>query len=218
MASSVGDRLRAARKAAKLTLEAVGKHVGVTLQAVQQWEMGLNEPPISAVVSMAELMRADLVWILTGKGTDPRRRRSDFIAAAKSVPRLDPQLFRQSSSKARVDALLGEDMCPVLSDCSPETFWFLIEDDRNAPEFLRGDKIIFDPRVAPVPGDMVLVYLPRLNELIFGEYGLDLSDGTAIQIVSLNPGWGRCVIRPNDRAEIVGTMIQHIRNRRAHSG
>ena len=46
-----GDRLLSARKAADMSQEELGNRLGVSLQAVQQWEEGATEPSVGLASS-----------------------------------------------------------------------------------------------------------------------------------------------------------------------
>lgn len=57
---SVGRRIRAARKAASLTLEELGKQIGVSNQALSAIERGIANPSKQTLVSLAKLFKDDL--------------------------------------------------------------------------------------------------------------------------------------------------------------
>lgn len=60
------QRLRAAREAADLTLDAVGKAVGVTAQAVYRWEKGSSLPSSDRIVRLARVLDVTPDYLLTG--------------------------------------------------------------------------------------------------------------------------------------------------------
>ena len=49
----IGDRIRQARLAAGLTLDALGQKVGVTHTAIQKYEKGVLTPPSSQLLKLA---------------------------------------------------------------------------------------------------------------------------------------------------------------------
>ena len=49
----IGDRIRHARLAAGLTLDALGEKVGVTHTAIQKYEKGILTPPSSQLLKLA---------------------------------------------------------------------------------------------------------------------------------------------------------------------
>jgi SOS-response transcriptional repressor LexA len=75
-------------------------------------------------------------------------------------------------------------------------FAFRVWDDRNAPEFQPGDRVVIDPTCKPAPGDMVFAIAG--GDLIFARYTQPRT------LNSLNAAWGE---PPVDR--IVGVMVDH---------
>lgn len=61
------ERLTAARKAAKLTQNAVAEHLGVSFQAVSLWERGDASPDIDRLGRLAELLNVTVDYLLCGK-------------------------------------------------------------------------------------------------------------------------------------------------------
>jgi len=50
----IGNRIRQARLAAGLTLDALGEKVGVTHTAIQKYEKGILTPPSSQLLKLAQ--------------------------------------------------------------------------------------------------------------------------------------------------------------------
>lgn len=61
------ERLRAARAAAGLTQEQVGRALGVSAQTIANWEHGRTSPSTADVARLAALYRVSCDWLLTGK-------------------------------------------------------------------------------------------------------------------------------------------------------
>ncbi len=53
--SALGQRLRTARKHARITQQAAGEHLGVRTQTLRNWEAGRNEPEHSRLRALASL-------------------------------------------------------------------------------------------------------------------------------------------------------------------
>lgn len=65
----MGARLRVARKRKQLTLAKVGEKLGVSAQAVAQWEYGEAEPSIDTLAILTRLLGvhlSDLLGVQTG--------------------------------------------------------------------------------------------------------------------------------------------------------
>lgn len=57
--NELGDRLRAARRAANLTQADVARQLGVHVMSVSQWERGVNTPEEARLAKLAELYGAE---------------------------------------------------------------------------------------------------------------------------------------------------------------
>ncbi|MNL50274.1 hypothetical protein D3C87_1732760 [compost metagenome] len=94
-------------------------------------------------------------------------------------------------------------------------FGFEIQDQSMAPQFQPSDRIIVDPRVAPVPGSHVVAIL-RNSIVLFAKYRPhDLEGGAtaAFDLVPLNEDFPSF---HSDRHEtmVIGTAVEHRRNLR----
>jgi DNA-binding transcriptional regulator YiaG len=58
----VAQRIKAARAAAGLSQEAVGRYLGVTFQQVQKYENGRNRVSAGKLMMIAELLGHDVQW------------------------------------------------------------------------------------------------------------------------------------------------------------
>lgn len=79
-----GERLKLARKKAKLTQQAAAKKVGMSQGTLAELE---NEGQGSSyTAALADLYDVDSFWLATGKGTpDPKRPKLQMIQSAKQT-------------------------------------------------------------------------------------------------------------------------------------
>lgn len=68
---TIGKRIKSLRKAAGLTLDALGERVGVTKSSLSYIENDKHEPSARTVKLIAHTLNASEQWILTGEG-DPK--------------------------------------------------------------------------------------------------------------------------------------------------
>ena len=94
------------------------------------------------------------------------------------------------------EALLT-DMC----DVNENAYALTITDDSMVPVFSRGDKIIVDPDVRPVPGDYVVASTP--SGFVFRKYRL-LEEGFSLR--PLNEDYPPIA---GDKARVVAVMLEH---------
>ena len=64
------DRIAQARKAAGLSQEQLGEKLGVSGQAVSEWESGAVSPDAAALAAMCRELGVSADWLLLGKGPD----------------------------------------------------------------------------------------------------------------------------------------------------
>lgn len=67
----MGKRLKLARKLAKLTQQALADKVGVTKQAVYQWEKDQSRPDLDKLMPLCRALEVPIAWLLDGAGNPP---------------------------------------------------------------------------------------------------------------------------------------------------
>lgn len=65
------DRIRSARKAAKLTQREVAKALGIDRVSVTQWEGGTTKPDIDRLPAVASVLKTTMEWLVSGNGESP---------------------------------------------------------------------------------------------------------------------------------------------------
>lgn len=65
--SSLGKRIIAAREAVNINQQALADLLHVHFSHVSKWERDVNIPGLVSILLIAEITKADLVWLLTGK-------------------------------------------------------------------------------------------------------------------------------------------------------
>lgn len=66
--ATFGDRLAAAREAARLSQDEFARRLGVKLRTVTAWEDDTAEPRANKLQMMAGMLNVSLMWLLTGQG------------------------------------------------------------------------------------------------------------------------------------------------------
>ncbi len=64
--TSIGNTIRMLRKFQQLTQKQVAESIGVTAGAVTQWELGATEPSWKYILPLANVLKCDPLWLLTG--------------------------------------------------------------------------------------------------------------------------------------------------------
>lgn len=65
---SIGQRIRQARKLVSLQQHHIASATGVTIQAVSLWENDLTTPACDKIIPLANALKCDPLWLLTGNG------------------------------------------------------------------------------------------------------------------------------------------------------
>ena len=92
------DRIKEIRKNAGLSQTKFGERLGVTLSAVQKWEMGLIAPGDRTIRDICREFGVSETWLRTGAGemTAPKSREQEMAALIKSLMADRPESFRSA--------------------------------------------------------------------------------------------------------------------------
>lgn len=67
-ASTIGDRVVAAREAHNLTAKALARHLGVASKTIDNWENDISEPRANKLQMLSGVLNVSIPWLLTGEG------------------------------------------------------------------------------------------------------------------------------------------------------
>lgn len=207
---TIGKRIREAREAADLTLDAVARACGgKTPQAVYRWEAGKAQPYASDLATVAALTGVSLAWLITGHGD----------AQIHKIARTDRGVGRPVPKVAWGDLpmyLIGNGdtgQHPIAEthyDCGPRSFSTVVDDDSNEPEFYLGDTVVIDPDAKPKPGDLVLALTPKSGPLIRRYRQRE----DHVELAPINRDWPTTTIPALDETTLVGVVVEHSRRLR----
>ena len=85
----ISDKIRKARRSARLSQSELARRVGVTAQAVGNWESGANPPSEDKIRAVAKATRVPLWWFSESFAPGPRPPFNDKRGLADALPRLD---------------------------------------------------------------------------------------------------------------------------------
>ncbi|MHA6249738.1 helix-turn-helix domain-containing protein [Pontibacter sp. CAU 1760] len=116
---NIGERLRLARKAAKLTGEELGQIVGIGKSQISNIEKGISELKRSNAIVFSEALSVSLDWLVTGIGemrnnTNKLENSSSFskslitFKASNSIQNSQPSSCQQALAVAKVKIELLE--------------------------------------------------------------------------------------------------------------
>lgn len=206
--NTLGQRMRAAAEKAGLKQKEIGIEVArrinrargpYTEAAVGQWFADKHEPESQALVEFSRLVRADLVWLHTGvgRGLGPLPREGRIVPSISLNQAISVPINYDSS-----------EMVHTYYPCSDKAFITTVCDERNAPTYQIGYKIVIDPLRKPRPGKMVLAVVNR--QPILGRY-TERGSGTTgktIVIEALNPHWPAEIVNTKRGDRVVGSLTE----------
>ena len=87
VAMGIGKRIRIARERLKMGQETLAAAVGVTKQAVYEWECNNKSPQSDKLPAVRQAIRVTFAWLLVGDGPppdpeSPEVRMDDWMVAA----------------------------------------------------------------------------------------------------------------------------------------
>lgn len=214
MNTEFGLRLKAARKAAKMTQAELAKKVGIGQSTIAELEKTGNGS--SHVPVIAAALKCSALWLATGDGS----MKDGFDQNVSPAPlgmRPYPVISHVQAGALKEIAVPygpgdGFDVEYGDDDASQWSFFLEIEGDSMLPDFRPGDRVLIDPDVSPNPGDFVAARNTK-QEATFKKYrvrGIDESGHEVFELVPLNDNYP--VLRSDERhLVVIGTMIEHRR-------
>lgn len=208
---SAGGRIRNRRKALKLTQQAVASGIGVSHVAVSQWEKDETVPRGENLLRLAEWLQCTAAWIIDGEG-------EVFTAPLKvsDVSALPLITLTQAAAWMQEERLLIQQQATRFLYCdsklSESALAITLEDAAMQPDYRPGDTLIFDPAVAPQPGDVVLAQVNGVAQVRIYRLMAEQHDE---QIFSLRPLNDDFPVQTSSekKIELIGTMMEMRRYR-----
>ncbi|WP_112602804.1 helix-turn-helix domain-containing protein [Rhizobium sp. WW22] len=216
---SIGQELKAARVAKNLGQKDVAEALGVSVQAVSQWERNKTVPGAVNLVRLSQMLDIALdddkiALVDLARYPDP----------GMSVPIISdfPSIF-YGKQYAQNEGSLTDDYLEwenpkgserVIINWKPKgnVFAMRLGDNSMEPLFQRGDILIFDAGVEPKPGDFVLAqHYP--SQTLFRKYRFKgvASMSLIIDLVPLNEDYPTQTIKTGDEKATTGEITACLR-------
>ncbi|HAT1700371.1 TPA: helix-turn-helix domain-containing protein [Legionella pneumophila] len=213
----IGKRILEARKAKGLTLKALGELAGGLKQTrLTNWEQGVRTPGPEEIKSLARALDVSPSYLMC---------LSDEIQIKKikNPTHLIPLLTHNQAfdTQAYSDLIHNQDpsnlmfvslSTVLLPELSNEAFALKIVDESMTPEIRVGDIIIIDPLALPKPGDYVVVKVKMQKEVILCQYKKLSYTSSEFELLTLNDTWPNINVSDCEAVEIIGVVVQNIRN------
>ncbi|MBR3358018.1 MAG: helix-turn-helix transcriptional regulator [Solobacterium sp.] len=97
MKTTVGEKIRYARKASNVNRSALGRSVGTIYQRIREWEDGINHPKYENVKKIADSLKVDVRYFM-----DPEVSPEDFdLYRLESQDYVDVRLSERAAAYVR---------------------------------------------------------------------------------------------------------------------
>jgi transcriptional regulator with XRE-family HTH domain len=160
---SIGDRIRLARLAIRLSQSSLARALRIEASSVNQWESGRTSPNDKQVPIISSLLNVNESWLKSGEGGP------EIAHLGRLALLLSPEEALALPNEPK--HMPGRRAYLPHFPCSGATFAIAVFDRSNEPDFAFGDILFIDPLVDPEPGDMVLIAILKKTEWkpIFGQ-------------------------------------------------
>lgn len=194
---TLGTRLKARRKALKLTQKAVGDYVGITAVSVSLWESDHTEPRGKNLDKLCQLLQCKQDWLLYGVGegeTPPQEGLANVSPGPDPVEQVPLLGYTTAGAFKHVRELEKwevEDWYPTIKRLNGQGFALRIEGDSMTSPYGRsypdGSIAIFNAgNRNPSNGELVLAKINGSDEITFKKY---VTDAGNTWLAPLNPNY-----------------------------
>lgn len=220
-ARKVGDAIRFHRRRHNFSLAKLAGRLGVTAQAVSNWENGANLPGLDHLARLGELFVGDpgylfaVAWTLGERRLDePYRARIPVVSALAAARWLE----MHAAQSLQYDDLISITH-PSLSvyDAPIPVFAMTVRGEAMAPVFTDGDVILVNPNIDPIPRDCVVARVAGEREAILRAYkpvGRTPEGGPRpFHLIAENDYWPPIEVDDAAGGAVIGVVIEHRRFR-----
>lgn len=204
----ITDRINLRLKTLGIKRADLSNKAGINKSSISQWYSGRNKPSGKNLLTLAEFLRCEPNWLLTGKGNVP----TDFVdenvldSTERVVGHYPLISWVQAGTWTEaVEFPPGEfEYYPCPKKCSDKTFLLKVTGDSMEPRFHEGDLIYIDPMEDAIHKKFVVAKLTDDNTTTFKQ--LIIEDGKKF-LKALNPNWHTQYVPINGNCEIIGVVI-----------
>ncbi len=207
---TIGQRIRALRRAKKLTQMQLAKIAGVSSPAVTEWEKDSYLPKAASLEAMANAFGVTSEYILTGKGEIPDKESTNVAPVkARMAPVLSWVQAGNFTNVESVDMNQVTEWFPLPEDCD-KCFYLKVRGVSNEPDFIEGDYIVVDPTVHysdMQSGDIIVVRKDK--DATFKKLVIEPDGSRFLQ--ALNQNFHPNIIPIDEDCYFIGQVIDSMR-------
>lgn len=213
---TLGQQISEARKAKNIRQNVIAQELGVTVQAVSQWERDKTIPSQLNLMRLSALLDIKIDGLEVIKHIPMLARPATYAPLISAFPTLfygpagQAEYLRPEGEVDFVDFDYGKsEMVPITWDAQGNVFAMKIEDTSMMPTFKPGDLIIVDSGIKPSPGDFVIgQHFPSGAGLLrkYRAKGVDDEKRQVVDLVPLNEDYSTETITLGKTGEITGCV------------
>lgn len=228
MSKTLGAQIRAARKAAGKTQQEVADQLGVSVQAVSQWETDKTSPNSKNLIDLSRVVGLKIDHDSVPALADYSAFSSSYENPPVSAPLVswdrDPEQWKnlpdpedwQNDPKYLPDQFIQITWKPV-----GDVFALPCKGGFMSPIFQKGDLVIIDTGRAPERGDYVVAQLDRSGEVLLATFvpkGVDANRAPIFDLVFASNARDSKTVDSSNPGRIIGTVREHRRYYRTEPG
>lgn len=186
---SLGERIRAARKQAKLSQVALAELLGVTSQSVNQWESGRYSPSRDNITRLADALGVSVSVLLQPPVLQNESTTSSITPYVQlSLGGRKVPLVERGQVQAKDKYSVADSVVYTSFPCGPNAYAIVMWDASCAPAIPKGSRLIFDPDKVAIPGDFVLAAVD--GEIVCGALRFETGPSGSVAVVQpLDDRW-----------------------------
>jgi len=206
---TLGNRLKKARLAKKLTQGELALKIGSYQKKYQHWEVDRHEPDIDTLNKLAEALEVSIEWLAGKTYHQVREIPAQYDSPQRKAPLIS--WVRAGKLHDPADNLHPGDSegPPVPTYCKdPQCFALRVDGDSMEPEFNEGDIIIVSPNVDSPSGSYVIARVD--GQVTFKQLR---RHGDTILLHPLNPRHNDIMVQGSKKKsfKIIGKIVEKIR-------
>ena len=213
----IGQRICEARKAKGLSQQGLANLTTDLKQSrINNWENGLRTPgpeEIKQLANALEVSAAFLMCLSDEKQENQTKKLGRLIPLFNHHQACDAKhCLNELREQGQLDGvILISASTELLPKLGADTFALKMFNDSMIPEFRPNDILVIDPSASPEPGNYVAVKMTGKSEAIICQYKKLSYTSSEFELLTLNDHWPNIKVIDGVDVEIVGRVIQCIR-------
>lgn len=210
----IGQRIKQARKDAKLTQDELAAQLNVKKSRISAWERGIRRPLLEDIITIGNALSVEAAYLFCLSDTTFSDKYYTQLKE-KLVPVIDNEEIINFKKILQADLFDNLKLYPhVLSEKQSGYAYFAIKITEKSmfPDLLIDDIVIIDPEREPEPGNFILIHSHANNKSFIRKLRqITQPDGTIIYHgIASNKDWPITIL--NEKDKILGVLIQQHRN------